>query len=75
MTEQEQPIEDIKYDSYADYFMLGWKKGIIRLSLGQAVRKPPRIYANIYLSLADLEALQKLISDNLPAIRKVHETQ
>lgn len=73
-TEKEIPIEDIRFDSYADYFVLNWKRGIVRLSFGQAVYKPPRIYANIHMSLADLEAFHKLISENLPLIRKAQET-
>lgn len=75
MAEKEQPIEDIKYDSYADLFRIDWKKGIIRLSFGQAVHKPPRMYVNIYMSLPDLEGLQKMISESLPVIRETHEAQ
>jgi hypothetical protein len=75
MPEEEQPIEDIRYDSYADVFTINWKKGIIRLSFGQGVHKPPRMHVHIYMSLPDLEALQRMLSDSLPAIRKVHETQ
>lgn len=73
-TEKENPIEDTRFDSYADYFGLNWKKGMIRLSFGQSVYKPPRIYVNIHMSPLDLEALHKLISDNLPLIRKAQET-
>ncbi len=73
-TEKEKPIEDIRFDSYADYFIVNWKKGMIRLSFGQAVYKPPRIYANIHMSLPDLEAFYKLISESLPLIRKAQET-
>ena len=73
-TEKEKPIEDIRFDSYADYFVLNWKKGIIRFSFGQAVYKPPRIYANIHMSPPDLEAFYKMISENLPLIRKAQET-
>lgn len=74
-TEKEKPIEDIRFDSYADCFRLNWKEGIVRLSFGQAVYKPPRMYVNIYMSPPDLEILYKLISDSLPRIRKAQETK
>jgi len=73
-TEKETPIEDIRFDSYADYFSINWKKGMVRLSFGQSVYKPPRMYVNIHMSPRDLEALHKLISDSLPQIRKAQET-
>ena len=75
MATEEKPIEDIRFDSYADFFALNWKKGMIRLSFGQAVYKPPRVYVNIHMSPRDLEVLYKLISDNLPRIRKAQENQ
>jgi hypothetical protein len=74
MAEEEQPTEDIKYDSYADVFTINWKKGIIRLSFGQGVTKPPRMHVHIYMALPDLEALEKMLSESLPVIRKAQET-
>jgi hypothetical protein len=71
--EEEKPTEDIRFDSYVDYFGINWRKGIIRLSFGQAVYKPPRTYVNIYVSPSDLEAFYELISKNLPLIRKAQE--
>lgn len=67
-----EPVEDIKYENFCDFFGIHYKKAMFSLDFGQAIEKPPKIFLRIWMDAPTLKGLSDFLVEQIKEYEEEH---
>lgn len=73
--ESSEPIEEIKFENFVDFFKISYRRGMFAMEFGQTLRQPPTLFVRLWTDASSAKAfselLQRMIKEYEEKVEKI----